>query len=64
MRQHTLTSRRGAHGHSPLADRTHRTHADPTSLTAEWATRRWQQRVEAEARRELKREIHGISAGH
>jgi len=64
MRQHTVTTRRGAHGRSPIAGPTERSRGHGTSLTAEWATRRWQQQVEAEARRQLKRELHGVSKRH
>ena len=64
MRQHTVTTRRGAHGRSPTAERAGRSRGRGTSVTAEWATRRWQQQVEAEARRQLKRELHGVSKRH
>ena len=30
----------------------------------EWATERWQHRVEAEARKRLKRDLHGVGATH
>jgi hypothetical protein len=64
MRQYTVTSRRGAHRRSPLAAPTQSSRGHGSPLTAEWATRRWEQQVEAEARRQLKREIGGASTRH